>query len=335
MDHPDGAAVDDRVLIERGRSPAGDPAAERVAVWRGLTSALRHIDSRYFYDDRGSHLFEDITRLPEYYQTRTEEALLESIADELVALVRPRELVELGSGVGRKIRLLLDGMQRHGLLERCALLDVSESFLEASARRLAADYPDMKVRGVVGDFLHDLDTLAIGDGHDRLFLFFAGTIGNLHPAEVPRFLAAVRSALGAGDSFLVGLDLVKDRSRLEAAYNDAAGVTAEFNRNILRVLNTRFDTDFEVEAFEHVALWDEERAWIETRLRARHATSVALGSGRRILFEQGDEIRTEISCKYTRDSFTAALADTGLELWRWFVDPEDLFALALLRPASR
>jgi L-histidine N-alpha-methyltransferase len=321
----------DRIEIVRSYGNGhGDPAVVRAAVWSDLARELPTIDSKYFYDDRGSRLFEDITRLPEYYQTRTEERLLDSIADEIVATTRPRELVELGSGAGRKIRLLLDSMRRQNLLDGCFLLDVNETFLTDSAERLTSRYPELEVRGVVGDFLHDLH--AVGEGHDRLFLFFAGTIGNLYPDQLPGFLHSVRAVLGDDDAFLVGLDLVKDTGRLEAAYNDSAGVTAEFNRNILRVLNTRFGTDFDVDAFEHVAFYDPERAWIEMRLRATRPTAVSMGPSERTLrFDPGDQIRTEISCKYTRGSFESALGGTGLALSRWWTDAEDQFALALLR----
>jgi len=319
-----------RVRIEPGRGIAFDDEAERAAVVADLMRPLPTINSKYFYDDRGSRLFEDITRLPEYYQTRTEEALLEAIADDVVARTRPHELVELGSGAGRKIHLLLDAIQRSDDLHGCVLLDVNQTFLTESAERLAADYPLMAVRGIVGDFLHDL--ARVGSGSTRLYIFLAGTIGNLHPSETPRFLAQVRRALGPGDSFLVGLDLVKDVDRLNAAYNDTAGVTAEFNRNILRVLNRRFDTGFEVGAFDHVAFYDADRQWIEMRLRARRATGAWLGYGNELRLEAGDEIRTEISCKYTRKSLERTLDGTGLALSNWYTDPDALFALALVRP---
>jgi L-histidine N-alpha-methyltransferase len=323
--------VSDRIEIVRLRGAGLDPAAEREAVWQDLAAPLPKIDSKYFYDDCGSRLFEDITRLPEYYQTRTEEDLLEAVADEIVDLTGPRELVELGSGVGRKIRLLLEAMQRQESLSGCVLLDVNETFLTFSVEQLAARYPGLAVQGVVGDFMHDLDL--IGSGSDRLFVFLAGTIGNLHPERLPAFLAGVRAAMGDGDAFLVGLDLIKDTRRLEEAYNDSAGVTAEFNRNILRVLNRRFGTDFEVDAFEHVAFYNPEREWIEMRLRATRLTSVSMGAvSKPIRFEAGHEIRTEISCKFTRLSFVEALFGTGLELWRWWTDPNELFALALVRP---
>jgi L-histidine N-alpha-methyltransferase len=324
------ARINQSVTIVHGRRHSGDPNAERAEVRRNLLRSLPRIDSKYFYDDAGSLLFEEITRLPEYYQTRTEEAILAEIADEVIALTGARELVELGSGAGRKIRLLLNAMRRRGQLERCVLLDINQTFLSVSAEALADDYPEMEVRGVVGDFLRDLES--VGTGDDRLFIFLAGTIGNLYPRQLSSFLGSVRAVLGPKDSFLVGLDLVKDAARLESAYNDSAGVTARFNLNALRVLNGRFGTDFDVDAFEHVAFYDREREWIEMRVRALRPTSACLGDAREILFLAGDEIRTEISRKFTHRSFAAALAGTGLELAAWFTDPDSLFASALVRP---
>jgi len=322
--------VYESVTIMRGRFGADDAKAERAEVRRDLLRSLPRINSKYFYDDDGSRLFEEITRLPEYYQTRTEEALLAEVADQVVGLTGARELVELGSGAGRKIRLLLDAMRRRGRLERCVVLDINETFLRASAETLANQYPEIEVRGVVGDFLHDLGS--VGTGSDRLFIFLAGTIGNLYPRQLSTFLGNVRDALGPSDAFLVGLDLVKDTARLEAAYNDGAGVTAEFNLNALKVLNRRFATAFEIDAFEHVAFFDREREWIEMRVRASRPTGASLGDGREIQFEVGDEIRTEISRKFTKRSFVDALDGTGLELSAWFTDAESLFASALVRP---
>jgi L-histidine Nalpha-methyltransferase len=316
-----------RVEAARGDDERAARMAEEIRA--GLVARPRRLPSKYFYDDRGSRLFEDITALPEYYLTRAEERLLARVAGDVVARVRPSELVELGSGAGRKIRLLLAAMARAGLLERCVLLDINERFLSDSTRALAADFPGLEVHGVVGDFLGDLDRL--GPGGSRLAAFFASTIGNLHPDEVPPFLTGVAEHLAPGDAFLVGVDLVKDVARLEAAYNDSAGVTAEFNRNILRVLNTRLGADFDPEAFEHVAFYDPASAWIEMRLRSLKLQRVRIPAAHLDLaFEAGEEIRTEISCKYTRASFAAHLPGTGLALEHWYTDPDDLFALALL-----
>jgi len=301
-------------------------------VRTGLSARpLPWLPCKYFYDDRGSALFERITRLPEYYPTRTEEGILERVAEDVVAATRPVELCELGSGVGRKVRLLLDAGRALGTLERCVLLDINATFLAESVRSLSDGYPGLRVRGVVGDLQADLE--ALGPGGGRLALFLAGTIGNLHPdRELPGFLRALTRQLRPGDAFLVGLDLVKDEGRLHAAYNDSAGVTAEFNRNILRVVNAALDADFNPEAYEHVAFYDRDHAWIEMRLRARRDQRVRVpGAGLELTLRRGQEIRTEISCKYTRPTFEARLPRTALRLESWASDAESSFALALLR----
>lgn len=318
--------------VEAARQHAVRMARMAEEVRAGLTAPRPWLPSKYFYDDRGSRLFEAITALPEYYQTRTEERLLETIADDVIARSQPVELVELGSGAGRKIGLLLEAMFRARRLARCRLFDINEHYLTASVRRLAERFPDADLRGVVGDFTEDLS--ALGPGGGRLAVFFAGTIGNLHPNDVPAFLSRVSAQLEPGDGFLVGVDLVKDAARLEAAYNDAAGVTAEFNRNILRHINTVLGADFDPDGFAHVAFYDRDRAWIEMRLAATRVSQVHIRAAGLVLdFEPGDEIRTEISCKYTCRSFAALLPGTGLVIESWYTDPERLFALTLLRRA--
>jgi L-histidine N-alpha-methyltransferase len=315
--------------IEVARRAAARRSRMALEVRAGLAADPPTLPSKYFYDDRGSRLFETITTLPEYYQTRTEERLLETVADEVVSAVRPHELVELGSGAGRKIRLLLEAMRRAGLASRCVMLDINELFLADSVRRLEGEFPGLKVRGILGDFTEDLPLL--GPGGRRLVVLLAGTIGNLHPEEVPAFLTRVAAQLSPGDGFLVGLDLVKDPGRLEAAYNDAAGVTAEFNRNILRHINSELGADFDPGAFAHVAFYDPRRAWIEMRLQATRLMHVRIpAAGLTLELGPGDEIRTELSCKYTRESFSSKLDGTGLRLQAWFTDGERLFALALL-----
>jgi L-histidine N-alpha-methyltransferase len=324
-------AVDrsDPVQRTRGTSEAFEIMASEVRTGL-LRRPLPELPCKYFYDERGSALFEAITELPEYYQTRTETALLLSHAASIVEAMAPVELAELGSGAGRKIRLFLDAMRSRGSLEDVVLLEIAESYLRESVERLQADYPEAAVRGIVGDFQHDLHELGPGGG--RLLLFLAGTIGNLHPDELPAFFRGAAGVLAPGDGFLVGVDLVKDPARLHAAYNDSAGVTAEFNRNILRVLNDRLGADFDPEAFEHRAFYDAERQWIEMRLRARRPMTARVpAAGIEITVAMGGEIRTELSCKYTRESFASRLAGTGLVLERWLTDRDSLFASALLK----
>jgi L-histidine N-alpha-methyltransferase len=326
MPQPIGASA----RVGRTRHVSDEIARMAEQVRQSLQQPLPSISSKFFYDDRGSHLFEVITRLPEYYQTRTEEALLERIAGEVVARSAARELVEIGSGAGRKIRMLLDAMREAGQLERCVLFDINELFVRHSIEALQSSYPEASLRGVVGDFQGDLTEL--GPGGDRLVIFLGGTLGNIERAAVTRFLGLISAQMAPGDGLLVGLDLVKDPERLHAAYNDSTGVTAAFNLNILNVLNERLDADFDLDAFEHVAFYDEELARIEMRLRALRDTGVSIpAADLELRFAKGDEIRTEISCKYTRDSLLERLGGTPLAIDAWYTDPEDLFALALLR----
>jgi len=312
------------------RAAARARTAMADEIRAGLLKDPPEIPSKYFYDDAGSRLFEEITRLPEYYQTRTEEGILRAAADDVVARFRPAELLELGSGSSRKTRILLDAMARSGRLRRCVLFDINEGSLRESLVSLAAAYPGLEGRGVAGDFATDLG--AIGTSRERrLAVFLGGTVGNLLPSRVPSFLASLSGVLSPGDGFLLGVDLVKDPARLHAAYNDSADVTARFNRNILKVVNEALDGDFDPAAFEHVAFYDPERAWIEMRLRALRPTRVRIqGAGIERAFEVGDEIRTEISCKYTRGSLEALLPGTGLEVVDWLTDEEDLFAVAVM-----
>jgi L-histidine N-alpha-methyltransferase len=321
--------------IRRVRSEAEEQRRMADEVRAGLESLpLPMLPSKYFYDERGGALFDEITRLPEYYLTRTEEALLPAVAREVVEQVRPHNLVELGSGVGGKVRVLLDAMETAGTLQSCTLLDISESAIASSLAQLRAERRGLRTAGVVGDFLTDLR--AVGPGESRLIAFLGSTIGNIEPPEVPGFFQSAAAILSPGDAVLVGLDLVKDRARVEAAYNDTRGVTAEFNRNILRVMNARLDANFDPDAFDHVAFYDAERAWIEMRLRARYPVLVHVpGAGTSLTLPAGGEIRTEISCKYTRESLETALGGTGLMLDEWWTDPESLFALALLRRLGR
>lgn len=316
--------------------PLGVPspsAEERASLRESLTRPLPEVAPRYFYDDVGSALFERITGLQVYYQTRTEIAILERFAPAILAASSPAQIAELGSGAGRKIRLLLDAwLARAGEGGTCTMLDINELFLRQSMERLRGDYPALRFRGVVGDFVRDLDRL--GPAGRRLIVFFAGTLGNLYPNERHEFLCQLAGGMDRTDTFLVGVDLVKDRARLEVAYNDPEGVTAAFNRNMLAVLNRRFGADFAPANFAHRAFYDEANAWIEMRLRAMRRARVHIRALELHLdLAEGTEIRTEISCKFTQDSLAASTAAAGLVLAGWYTDPEALFALALLRRA--
>jgi L-histidine N-alpha-methyltransferase len=318
-----------QVRAPKAKRDAASALGMGAEVRRGLGGSPPSLRSKYFYEQAGMRLFEQITELPEYYLTRTEWSILTRMADSIVDRVRPRELVEIGSGTSAKLRLLLDAMAHRRLLRRCVLLDINARALRSSAQALAERYRGLQTRLVVADFQAGFDGLGPGGG--RLLCFLGSTIGNLEPDEVPAFLLRLREHLSEGDALLLGVDLVKDTARLEAAYNDAAGVTARFNLNLLRVVNRRLGAGFELDAFEHVAFYDRQRAWIEMRVRALRATRAG-GAGLALTLARGDEIRTEISCKYTRASLGALLPPAGLHLDAWMTDPEELFALALLRP---
>jgi L-histidine Nalpha-methyltransferase len=297
----------------------------------GLGRPLKELPPKYFYDERGSELFDQITSLPEYYPTRCEREILNRHAPAIIERSGADELVELGSGTASKTRALLYAMAGQGRLERYVPFDVDESVVQASASELVEAYPGMRVHGVVGDFGRDLEHIPEGDR--RLFAFLGGTIGNLYPHERAAFLRRLRDVMGPADRLVIGTDLVKDRHLLEAAYNDSAGVTAEFNRNVLRVINAGLGADFEPEAFEHVAFFDEANSWIEMRLRANGAQAVRIGStGLEVRFADGEEIRTEISAKFTRDAVAGELTAAGLTLDDFFTDGGGLFGLAFASP---
>ena len=300
-------------------------------VRAGLLAAEPSIPPRWFYDARGSRLFDEITRLPEYYPTRTERWILETHADAIAAACPAATLAELGAGTATKTTLLLDALERRGTLALYAPLDVDAATLADTATRIAARY-GIEVVPVVGDLL-DVELLP-REGR-RLVLLLGGTIGNLQPAARRQFLPRVAGALAGDDAFLVGIDLVKDRTRLVAAYDDAAGVTAAFNRNVLRVINRELDADFDPEAFAHVAVWNEQEAWIEMRLRSLRDQTVRIGAlGIEAPFAAGDEILTEISAKFRIDGFAAELAAAGLVADEVFADPAQDFALVLARRAG-
>lgn len=297
-------------------------------VRRGLTDARKWLPPKYFYDARGSRLFQRITELPEYYQTRTERRILERVAGSLARDPAPRALVELGSGSADKTEILLDALHAAGILEGFAPVDVSPEPLEKSARRFAGAYPGLRVEGIVGDFESDFE-LPFGD-RPRLILFLGSTIGNLPPGEARRFVARVSEQMGAADGFLLGFDLVKDRDVLVRAYDDERGVTAAFNRNVLRVLNRELDADFEADAFRHRADWNGEASRIEMHLVSERDQRVSIGQlGLEVRFREGETILTELSYKFTRESAVELLGSAGLELARWETDERGWFAVAL------
>lgn len=303
-------------------------------VREGLTRDPKQLPPKYFYDSRGSELFDRITALPEYYPTRCERSILNRHAPEIVASSGAEDLVELGSGTASKTRALLYAMAGAGTLRRYVPFDVSESVVESSALDLVDVYPGLRVHGVIGDFGRDLERLP--EGGRRLFAFLGGTIGNFYPRERAEFLWRLRRLMLPDDRLLIGTDLVKDRSVLEAAYNDGEGVTAEFNRNVLRVVNHGLAADFQPEAFEHVAFFDAANSWIEMRLRANGAQKVRIdGADLEVTFADGEEIRTEVSAKFTREAVERELGEAGLRLERFFTDGGGLFGLAFAALAER
>jgi L-histidine N-alpha-methyltransferase len=302
----------------------------RADVIAGLTGDPKSLPPKWFYDARGSELFELITELPEYYPTRSERQILHDRAGSIARHTRARALLELGSGYSTKTRLLLDALTAQGALETYVPMDVSPTALEAAATRIGADYPGLRVHNIVGDLTRHLKHLPTGG--DRLVAFLGGTIGNLLPAERAAFLADVRSVLEPGEHLLLGTDLVKDPHVLVPAYDDAEGVTAEFNRNVLRVVNGSLGADFDLEGFAHVALWDADHEWIEMRLRARWPMRVTIpGVGLVVDFATGEEVRTEVSAKFRREGVQRELAEAGFALDHWWTDRDGLFAVSLAR----
>ncbi|HTZ86780.1 MAG TPA: L-histidine N(alpha)-methyltransferase [Solirubrobacteraceae bacterium] len=303
-------------------------------VLDGLTRPFKELPPKHFYDARGAELFDQICELPEYYPTRAERSILEQTAEELAALTGAAELVELGSGTASKTRVLLDALQQAGTLRRYIPVDVTEQMVRECAAQLTEEYPGLQVHGVIGDFERHLGEVPASAG-PRIVAFLGGTIGNFPPGSRRRVLRQISKLLDREDHLLLGTDLVKDPAVLQAAYDDAQGVTAEFNRNVLRVLNRELDADFEPEDFDHVALFDPEHEWIEMRLRARREhTTLVRELDLPVHFEEGEEMRTEISAKFTSERIEGDLAAAGLELVRLFTDPDGLFALTLARRAQ-
>lgn len=325
----------DRVTV---RSYLEAEAASSLAddVLDGLTRPFKELPPKHFYDAVGADLFDRICDQPEYYPTRAERAILQLRSGEIAELTGAAELVELGSGTAAKTRVLLDALRDAGTLRRYVPFDVTENMVREVATQVADEYDGVDVYGIVGDFERHLEHVPDPTpGEPRIVAFLGGTIGNFTPGSRRGFLRGMGSLLGDGDHLLLGTDLVKDPGVLEAAYDDAAGVTAAFNRNVLRVLNRELDADFDPEAFDHVAFFDREHEWIEMRLRAQRRMLVPIrGLGMEVAFEAREEVRTEISAKFTRERLAADLAAAGLELVAVLTDPEERFALSLSRPAG-
>jgi L-histidine Nalpha-methyltransferase len=316
--------VENHVLAHPGRYLD----ALRADVRAGLTAVPKTLPPKYFYDARGSELFDEITRLPEYYLTRAETSILERHAGEIAELSRCESLVELGSGTSAKTRLLLRALRDGGTLREFVPFDVDPAVLTEASDALAVEYPGLRIAPFVGDFESDIAAIP-ADGR-RTVAFIGSTIGNLEPTARAAFLAQVGAVLRPGDTFLLGTDLVKDTGRLLRAYDDSAGVTAEFNRNVLVVVNRELDADFDVEQFRHVALWDADHEWIEMRLRTERAQHVAVGDlGLVVSFAAGEELRTEISAKFRRAGIEAELAAAGMRMVRFWTDAHGDFGVTL------
>jgi L-histidine N-alpha-methyltransferase len=334
---------DGRVTVRTLEEAAGEELEQMIKdVRAGLLSSPKDLSPwpKYFYDEKGSELFEEITTLPEYYQTRTELSILREKAPEIIARTHCRELVELGSGSASKTRALLDAMmaqrERFGSYPvRYVPLDISESALTSSARRLFEEYPALEISGFVGDFDHSLEYLLAhprqaDEPAGRLVIFLGGTIGNFTPEWRRSFLDRMRAGLKEGDHLLVGVDLFKDAPVLEAAYDDAAGVTARFNKNLLNVLNRELGGQFDPELFAHRALYDAEAERVEMWLDSKVAQKVPVAAlGLEVPFEAGEGMRTEISAKFTRESVATTFREAGLRLLDLYTDDEDRFGLAL------
>ncbi|MEU1473495.1 L-histidine N(alpha)-methyltransferase [Streptomyces sp. NPDC005761] len=312
-------------LLTRTLPVDATDAALRADVLHGLTRYPKTLPPKWFYDACGSELFEEITRLPEYYPTRAEREILIDRAAEIAAASGARTLIELGSGSSEKTRHLLDALPE---LHSYVPVDVSESALRGAANSLLAERPELSVHALIADFTAEL-SLPDTPG-PRLVAFLGGTIGNLLPDERAAFLSSVRSLLSPGDTLLLGTDLVKDEEVLVAAYDDAAGVTAAFNRNVLSVVDRELGADFAPDDFEHVARWNPQQEWIEMRLRARRALTVKIPElDLLVSFEAGEEVRTEVSAKFRKDGVRDELAAAGMRLSQWWTDSAGRFALSL------
>jgi L-histidine Nalpha-methyltransferase len=309
---------------------AADSAYEALCrdVRAGLQSSPKSLPPKWFYDSVGSDLFDQITRLPEYYPTRAEAEILQTRAAEIASVTGADTLVELGSGTSEKTRILLNALRNGGTLRRFVPFDVDATILSAASTAIQREYPGVEIAAVCGDFEEHLSE--IPGGGRRLFAFLGSTIGNLNRGPRAEFLAALASVLRPGDSLLLGTDLVKDAGRLVAAYDDSAGVTAQFNRNVLEVVNRELDADFDIEAFRHVARWNSDEERMEMSLRAERPQQVHVAAlDLTIVFAAGEELHTEVSCKFRPDGVTAELAKAGLRRTRWWTDAAGDFGLSL------
>jgi L-histidine N-alpha-methyltransferase len=328
MANTDTIQIDSWLSEAEERSLAND-------VLDGLTRPFKELPPKHFYDARGSELFEQICSLPEYYPTRTELSILTAIAREIVHTTGAGELVELGSGASDKARVLLDAMAAEGTLQRYVPLDVSATVVHEAASMLVEEYEGLHVHGVIGDFERHLQQVPGPNGTPRIVALLGGTIGNFPPGTRRRLLRTIGGLLGPDDRLLLGTDLVKDPAVIEAAYDDPDGVTAEFNRNVLHVINRELDADFPADAFQHIAFFDRKHEWIEMRLRATRPCTVLIGDlGLRVDFAAGEELRTEISATFTRKRLEADFEAAGLALERFYTDDDNLFALSLGRVSA-
>ena len=304
--------------------------AQATDVIHGLTQTPKILSPKYLYDDRGSVLFEQICELPEYYPTRTETAILQNCAAEIARLTGPCELVELGSGSSTKTRILLDAYQSLGHPLRYLPIDISGGILEKSAYELLEDYPSLQVHGLVGTYEQALAQLNPPPLPTRMIGFLGSTLGNLSPAESDKFFAEITTALQPGEYFLLGIDLQKPPHVLEAAYNDAQGVTAAFNLNLLQHLNRRFEGNFNLQQFEHWAFYNRQQHRIEMHLRSRRSQTVELRSlDLTVEFEAGETLRTEISRKFDLDQMQAYLKSRGLTTLKVWTDSHPWFGVLL------
>jgi len=316
------------VVIDVHLGPGDLDAALRSDILSGLTTDPKELQPKWLYDERGSELFDQITRLEEYYPTEAEREILLRHAATIVQRADADTIVELGAGTGDKTRALLDAARDHGRLERFIPFDVSEEYLRSTATTLAGIYPGLLVHGVVGDFDRHLTRIPSG-GH-RMVVFLGGTIGNYSTAPRAELLERIVGGMTPGDRFLLGTDLVKDPARLELAYDDPAGVTAAFNKNVLNVLNRELDADFDLDLFDHVARWDAHEEWMDLGLRSRVDQRVRVAAlDLDVEFAAGEIMRTEVSAKFRIESLTAELAAVGLHVEHWFTDDDGDFAVSL------